>query len=468
MEFDMDAPRMDGVRIAYIGGGSLNWARVLMVGLAMEPRLSGSVRLYDIDLAAARENAVMGNRLSARGDAPGKWSYEAAGTLAEALEGADFVILSILPGTFAEMASDVHTPEKYGVYQSVGDTVGPGGAIRALRTIPMYREFGEGIRRYCPEAWVINYTNPMTVCTRTLYEAFPGIRAFGCCHEVFGTQRMAADMAERRLGVRGASRSDIRTNVLGINHFTWIDRISCGPHDLMPLYREIAREHAGDGYLCAGDAYDRASFFRCANMVKFDLMNRYGIIAAAGDRHLAEFMPPWYLRDPQTAERWGFALTPVSWRVGDRERLAERRRRITEGREELELAPTGEEGILQIKALLGMGDLVTNVNLPNSGQIEGLPSGAVVETNALFSRGSVRPVFAGRLPDDVNALVLRHVGNQEALVKAAFSMDRRLALHAFANDPLLARLDIAAIESLFGEMVENTKEYLPEYLLQRA
>ena len=163
--------------------------------------------------------------------------------------------------------------------------------------------------------------------------------------------------------------------MLGINHFTWIDRISLGACDLMPLYREVAEKCAEKGYVRSGEEPSQDSVFRGSNKVKFDLLLRYGVIAAAGDRHLAEFMPPWYLKDPETVERWGFALTPVSWRISNRRLVEERRRRIIAGQEELSLSPTGEEGILQIKAILGLGNLVTNVNIPNAGQMEGLPQG---------------------------------------------------------------------------------------------
>ena len=102
--------------------------------------------------------------------------------------------------TVGKQASDVHTPEKYGIYQSVGDTSGPGGIIRALRTLPMIEHIAKSIEKYCPNAWVINYTNPMTVIVRTLYKVFPAIKAFGCCHEVFGTQMFLAKiMTEKRI-----------------------------------------------------------------------------------------------------------------------------------------------------------------------------------------------------------------------------------------------------------------------------
>ena len=211
------------LNIAYIGGGSRGWAWGLMSDLASEEKLSGTVKLYDIDLQAAKNNELIGNSISNLENVKGIWKYEAVNSLKEALTGADFVIISILPGTFNEMKSDVHTPEKYGIYQSVGDTTGPGGVIRALRTVPMYIEIAESIKEYSPDAWVINYTNPMALCTRTLYKVFPDIKVFGCCHEVFGTQKILAGMLHDMEGIETPERDEIKINVLCINHFTWID-----------------------------------------------------------------------------------------------------------------------------------------------------------------------------------------------------------------------------------------------------
>ncbi|MBZ4645329.1 MAG: galacturan 1,4-alpha-galacturonidase [Petroclostridium sp.] len=449
-----------GLNIAYIGGGSRGWAWNLMSDLALEEQLSGTVKLYDVDFQTAYNNEIIGNSLSKREDVKGKWQYAAVKTLEEALTGADFVVISIVPGTFKEMASDVHLPEKYGIYQSVGDTVGPGGLVRALRAIPMYVEIAESIKRYSPNAWVINYTNPMTLCTRTLYEIFPQIKAFGCCHEVFGTQKLLASMLKDLKGIENVKRSEIKVNVLGINHFTWIDKASYKNIDLMPLYREFADKYYEDGFEDGEKGHWMNSYFASANRVKFDLFRRYGLIAAAGDRHLAEFMPPWYLKDPETVRKWKFSLTPVSWRVEHREELIQKGKRLAKGEEQVELKASGEEGIRQIKALVGLEEFVTNVNLPNQGQMQGIPIGAVVETNALFSRDSIRPVMAGKLPDDVQNLVMRHVLNQETVLKAALTKNKSLAFRAFINDPLV-NIPVKEAEELFNQMLENTKEYLP-------
>lgn len=450
------------IQIAYIGGGSKEWAWKLMTDLAMEPDLGGVVRLYDIDRPAAEKNARIGNRLSARADAAGKWDYRVSDTLQQALEGTDFVLISILPGTFEEMRSDVHAPEKYGIYQSVGDTAGPGGMIRALRTLPMFVEIVRAIRAVCPDAWVINYTNPMSLCVQILYHEFPQIKAFGCCHEVFGTQELLAKMCREFLGLETTPpRSDIHVNVTGINHFTWFTQASYKGEDLFPLYRKFCEKYGETGYLNPKKPWT-GSYFYCAHRVKFDLFRRYGYIAAAGDRHLAEFMPPVYLKDPQTVHDWMFHLTTVDDRIRSLQERLQRMDRLARGEEELELAPTGEEGVLLIKALLGLKRVISNVNLPNVGQIPNLPMGAIVETNALFERDAVRPVCTGEMPEQIRALVLPHLQNHARILQAALEYDRPLVEEAFLHDPLAApHLDASRARTLVREMIQNTRAYLP-------
>ncbi len=452
---------VSGLNVAYIGGGSRGWAWGFMKDLAMDSQMEGTVRLYDIDRRAAEDNAIIGNKISAHPQAEARWKYEVADSLKDALAGADIVVISILPGTFEEMRSDVHAPEAYGVWQSVGDTVGPGGLIRALRTIPMYVTIAEAIRDYAPLAWVINYTNPMALCVRTLYEVFPEVRAFGCCHEVFGTQKLLAAMLEDKMGIAGVTRQEIKVNVLGINHFTWLDCASYEGMDLFPLYEEFAEKYYESGFARGEDNNWMNNTFKSAHRVKFDLFRRYGLIAAAGDRHLAEFMPPWYLKDPATVTGWMFGLTGVDWRINDLKQRLAHSAALVSGNEPIDLTPSGEEGHLLIKALLGLGELVSNVNLPNRGQIANLPLGAVVETNALFRRGEILPLQAGTLPGNVQTLVIRHVCNQENTLRAAIDCDYKLALATFLNDPLMSRVDERDGEALFKKMLKATAKYLP-------
>lgn len=450
--------RVDDIQIAYIGGGSRGWAWTFMTDLALEPSISGAIRLYDIDREAAGANEIIGNKVKEREDAVGKWDYHTSDTLEEALTGADFIVISIMPKTFDEMEVDVHMPQRLGIYQSVGDTAGPGGMMRALRTIPMFVEFAEAIKKYSPRAWVINYTNPMSLCVKTLYQVFPQIKAFGCCHEVFGTQKVLAGIAQKELGIEHISRNEIHVNVLGINHFTWFDYASYKGIDLFPVYRKYIDEHFEEGYE-ENDNNWMNSTFSCAHRVKMDLFKRYGLIAAAGDRHLAEFMPgDEYLKDPETVAGWKFGLTTVAWRKEDLVKRLERSQRLKSGEEEIELKPTGEEGILLIKALCGLDRVVSNVNIPNTArQISNLPETAIVETNAVFERDAIRPLQAGKIPENVLELILPHVKNHERIMKAALNGDKELVVEAFEQDPLVkGRASGEEIRRLVEDMMAAT------------
>ncbi len=447
-----DNKAMD-VKIAYIGGGSRGWAWKLMSDLALEKSMSGTVALYDTCMEAAENNAEIGNRICRDFPDASPWKYKAYEKLSDALTGADFVVISILPGTFDEMDSDVHTPETYGIYQSVGDTVGPGGILRALRTIPMYEKIAHAVRDYCPDAWVISYTNPMTLCTDALYRAFPGIKAFGCCHEVFTTQKAFMNYLKKTEGIEDIKRSDIKLHITGINHFTWVTRGRYKNIDLFPLYSKLFEPlEDGKPIWNAADAN-----------IKLDLYRRYGYIAAAGDSHLAEFCPGnWYLNSEEARKKCNVYLKRVPNRKEDLKKRLAKSEELISGKIPFEMTPSGEEGVLQMKALLGLGDIVTNVNLPNYGQIPNLPLGAVVETNAHFCADTVTPVQTGALPSSLYALIAPIVAEQQMIGEAAQNRDLELACLAFCKDALVT---IPAYEArkLFDTMVENTKHYLTEY-----
>lgn len=455
--------RVDELKIAYIGGGSKGWAWGLMSDLAVANDISGTVYLYDIDFEAAKRNEIIGNSVKNCPEAVTDWKYVAVETLEEALKGADFVVISILPGTMEEMDSDVHWPEKYGIYQSVGDSTGPGGIIRALRTIPMMQVIANGIKENCPDAWVINYTNPMTVCVKTLYETFPEIKAFGCCHEVFGTQKLLTKALDEIEGVKDVKRSEIKVNVIGVNHFTWLTSAKYKNIDLFPIYKKFCEKYAESGFNKRTDINWMNDFWAYAEKVKMDLFLRYGYIAAAGDRHLAEFCNKhWYLESREHVANMKFGLTPVSFRVEHYQKLLDQSTRMINGEEQFKITETGEEGVMQIRALLGLEDLVTNVNIPNRGQIPNLPYGAVLETNAVFRDDCLVPVHAGEIPVEIHPLIAKICDEQEMIVQAGIERDLEKAFVAFVNDPLVTLAPPVA-HKMFNEMVENTKKYLTMY-----
>lgn len=454
------------IKIAYIGGGSKLWARTFMSDLAVAEDLSGEIALYDIDMEAARRNAKIGTYINQDPRTRSKFDYKLYERLEDALEGADFVVISILPGTFREMRSDVHAPEKYGVYQSVGDTVGPGGVLRAMRTVPIYEGFAAKIRDICPGAWVINFTNPMSICTKALYDVFPRIKAFGCCHEVFHTQEFLTCVLKEIRGIK-VHRSRIYTDACGINHFTWITEAKYQDIDLLALLPEFMERFYEEGYF-EREGEDRFAFrydpFAYGNKVKLDLYRKYGALAAAGDRHLAEFMPnQWYLRDPETVKEWQFGLTTVDFREREQAQRIAESIEMAEGRKEFAVVKSTEEAVDLMKALMGFQTVVSNVNMPNLGQMPQMPLRSIVETNCVFSNDQVKPVMAKPLPTLAANLVYRNCVNIDATYEGIKERDLGKIYAAFANQPLCGTLTMEQSQALFREMCENTRGYLDPY-----
>ena len=305
-------------------------------------------------------------------------------------------------------------------------------------------EYAAAVKAQCAEGVI--YTVPQGESSKSLktYEA------------------LLCAMLEDQCGITGVTRQEIHTGVIGINHFTWLNSATYQGMDLFPMYRKFAEKYHDSGFTKGMDDNWMNNSFACSHKVKFDLFLRYGLIAAAGDRHLVEFLPPWYLKDPETVREWGFGLTTVAWRKNDlKERLA-RRARLLSGEEELDMKGSGEEGHLLIKALLGLGEMVSNVNIPNRGQISNLPLNAVVETNALFRRDSIAPIHAGSLPMGIDALVTRQVLNQEATVRAALTCDRQLALNTLMNDPQMGHVSLQDGKKLLDDLLEAQRKFLPK------
>jgi galacturan 1,4-alpha-galacturonidase len=457
------------IKIAYIGGGSRYWARLLMTDLALCPHLEGEIALYDIDYEAAMRNVAHAKGIYGHPDAKTTFAVYAYHTAEEALEGADFVVLSILPGPMQMFANDLDIPAHYGILQTVGDTTGPGGISRALRSVPIYLDYAHQIMDLCPEAWVINYTNPMTLCTAALYAATPDIKAFGCCHEVFGTQRRLAGIVAEHLDVPRPPRQAIKTDVAGVNHFTfaptahWQGPGTDAPVDLYPV---VARYLETSDVWTDHTAWSKAmeaqgQWFTSRGKVAFEFFRRYGVLGAAGDRHLMEFVP-WYLGSEAAVHRYGVRLTPSSYRLGTWQppQNAPQVETSAEEKDAGGLTHSGEEGVAQMMALLGIEPLDTNVNLPNMGQMPAMPLGAVVETNAQFRKDRLIPVVPKPLPEGVRALVRRIVDVQAMTLEAAIHRDKDLAFQALLDDPL-CRIPVDQAGAMFNELLEANAAMLP-------
>ncbi len=393
---------MKDIKIAFIGGSSLN-VRNFTTLIQKENKISATVYFYDFD-KTINENET---------------AYKTVKTIDNALIDADFVII-LLSETLDEMRPDILTAEKYGIYQTAYDSVGPLGIMRTLRIVPKIKYIAEKIKKLCPNAWVINFTNPLSVSVKTLYKTFPDIKAYGASYEVSKTRQLINSI----LGRNQKDWQDIKVNVLGINDFTFLTQATCGGKDDLPKLKEFAKE-----------SYDKD-----ANRVRFDLFLRFDVLPATCDRKIVEFLPKnWYLKNLETVKKWGL-----------------------EQDFEDECEEIFKELVRQIEALLGLSDYVVNANMPNRGQMEGMPLGAIVETNVKFTKDCIKPMYAGGLKSEVQALVYKAYAEEELAFSAGFYGDYENAFKALICDSLVD-LDFKDSRSLFNEMLENSKQNLPYY-----
>lgn len=457
----------DQVKITYIGGGARDWPPKLFRDLAFCTEISGEVALYDLDYESAQRNADFGNWVLEQDGAVADWNYTAVEDRAEALEGADFVILSTQFNPANTFVHDLDIPREYGIYGAVGATIGPGGILRAMRTVPVYREFGNAVEEHCPDAWVLNYTNPLTFATRALYEAYPDINAIGLCHEVFHAQNLLAELVEQYYDVDQPTRDEIDINVKGINHYTWVDEARWKGIDLLKVVNHHMKQDGVRREYSAQEMADENPFID-NNQVTYELYDRFGILPAAGDRHLVEY-GTWFIQGdmPQDLNRWGVKRTTSDyrrkhWNPAESEQTTD----VTawmNGEEEFELEQSGEIAVDLMRTLATGGSMKTHVNLPNMGQISNLPDGAVVETNALITGNSIKPITAGPLPRQVCNQIQTHVNTHETIVEAAFEGDVDHAFRAFLNDPQVRTLQTETARELFAELIDAQVDYLPDW-----
>ena len=440
---------MARTRICFIGGGSYNWMPKLLGDLALSPELEGTIVLHDLNAAAMDDIQRYGTRAMASTGA--SFGIETSDNLSEALDGAEFVVVTITTGGLETMRLDLDIPEQYGIYQSVGDTVGPGGLSRALRNVPVMAHIAEQMQTHCPDAWLLNLTNPLTVLTRTVNVTAPKLKAMGLCHELFGVRRGLMRMF-------GGEVADFEMRVAGVNHLIWILDMTIRGRDGLGMVRDFVDSGERVPIAPSRGAWNEPFVDRWK--LKLELFDVYGALPAAGDRHLAEFFS-YYLTDATgQGEDYGVLLT----KIPHREQQVATARSAVHAALDGELPPVtrSPEATADIVSAVANGRSVrTIVNLPNTGQVDNLPRGAVVETLAEITSAGAQPLVVGALPPGVLGTVQPHVTNQEMIVEAALNGDRRLALQAMANDPLVPSLPIA--RQVLDDLLAAHAAYLPQF-----
>jgi alpha-galactosidase len=436
-------------RICFIGGGSYNWMPKLLTDLALTHELEGTVVLHDVNPSALDDIERYGRKVFAR--AGSNFAIQTTTDLEAGLDGADFVVVTITTGGLETMRIDLDIPEKYGIYQSVGDTVGPGGLSRALRNVPVMAGIAQAMQRRCPDAWMLNLTNPLTVLTRVVGMTAPRIKAVGLCHELFGVRAGLIRMF-------GGDVHDFEMRVAGVNHLIWVLDMTIRGQDGLRMVRDFVAESRPLPIPEARGSWHQPFVDRWK--LKLELFDLYGSLPAAGDRHLAEFFSSYLTEATGRGEDYGVLLTTIP----------DRQKQVATARAAVQSAIQGElpaltrspEATADIVSAVTNGRSVrTIVNLPNSGQVDNLPRGAVVETLAEITSAGAQPLTVGALPPGILSTLQPHVTNQEMIAVAALEGDRSLALQAMVNDPLVPNLQTA--RAMLDDLLEAHAAYLPQF-----
>jgi alpha-galactosidase/6-phospho-beta-glucosidase family protein len=434
-------------KITLVGGGSYGWGPAVIGQLLTHPYLAGwRVVLHDLDPEPLELVYRLGQRWRAQLGSPS--GLERTTDLAAALDDAGFVVVTISTGGLRAMGADLEVPERFGVFQTVGDTVGPGGVSRTLRNAPVFLGLARAMERHCPQAWMLNASNPLSALTRAVNKE-TGIRALGLCHGVRGVARQFA-------GFFGVSPDQCAYTNAGIDHCAWFTDFVVDGRPAADLLAERGLEawlRLPPGQAERDPRFGSLYSLRCG----LALGRQLGALPAIGDRHLVEFFPG-YLHSLESVVRHGLQRTTIAEREAGRQ---EARQRLEEqlAAAEPSTPPSGSDDVAGwIAALAGGPRLEDNVNAPNWGQIPQLPAGAVVETRGVLDGTGCRPLVSP-LPAALEAVVRPHVLRQELLVEAAVAGDTGRALAALASDPLLSCPDLAP--PMLAELMSATREWLP-------
>lgn len=418
-------------KIAMIGAGSTVFVKHLLTDLFLTPEIGAmDIALMDIDPDRLATSGRVAENLVARTGADARVTMST--DRAPALDGADFVIVMIQVGGYRPATvTDFEVPERLGLRQTIGDTMGAGGIMRALRTVPVLADIADDMRRLCPNALMLQYANPMAMICWALGRLAPDIRVVGLCHSVQKTAQMLADHL-------GEDMADISYDCAGINHMAFFTRfeklIAGGRQDLYPRLRQV--EPPAD------------------ERVRYDILKRFGRFVTESSEHFAEYVP-WYIkRDrPDLIERFNIPLNEYPrrceaqierWGTLEKTLLAD---------DATALERSVEYAADIVRAHIGGPPVVIHGNVINRGLIDNLPEGCCVEVPCLVDRSGLTPVKVGALPVQLASLMLTNIAAQACAVDAIVTGDREQVRRAMALDPHTgAELSLDQIWALEAEL----------------
>ncbi len=441
------------IKVAIIGAGSAVFAQRMITDiLAIEGLDGGTFALVDIDaerLELAHQIAELTVKRAGKA-----WTVEATTDRRQILADCDYVISTIEVAGLPNVRHDNDIPLKYGIDQCIGDTIGPGGIFKYLRTAPAWIEILDDVEELCPRAIVINYTNPMSALVLAAVRA-TDLSVVGLCHSVQGTSRQLA-------GYMGIPYDRMLYRCGGINHLAWFKELELDGEDLYPRLRRAAADPA---------MYEE-------DPVRFEMMLHFGAFVTESSGHFSEYVPYFrkrpdlikkYTRAGYLGESSFYANNWPTWRRAHDDKIRDWIARERRGEQAIDLARSNEYGADIVEAHQLNRPRVIYGNVGNVGLIDNLPTDGCVEVACLVDRNGIQPTHFGYLPTQLAALDHAHMMVHDLMAEAVLNEDREAAVHALMLDPLTAAVcSPAEIRQMFDEMAEAERDYLPRWVNPQA
>jgi alpha-galactosidase len=441
-------------KIAFIGAGSTVFMKNIIGDVLQRPALAGArVALMDINDQRLAESAVVANKLVDTLGVPA--TVETTTSQRAALDGADFVVVAFQIGGYEPATvTDFEVPKRYGLRQTIADTLGVGGIMRGLRTVPHLWPICEDMLDVCPGAVLLQYVNPMAINTWAITAKYPAVRQVGLCHSVQGTARELAHDLDIPL-------DRVRYRAAGINHMAFYLNFEEIMEDgsYRDLYPDLLRAYR------EGQAPKPGWNPRCPNKVRYEMLTRLGYFVTESSEHFAEYTP-WFIKHdrPDLIEEYGIPLDEYPKRCV--EQIARWERQAKEYREAntIEVKASHEYASSIMNSVWTGEPSVIYGNVRNNGAITSLPDDAAVEVPCFVDRNGIQPTHIGELPPQLTALIRTNLNVQELTVKALLNENREHIYHAAMMDPhTAAELDLKQIWSLVDDLIAAHGEWLPEW-----
>lgn len=437
-------------RIAFIGAGSTIFMKNIVGDVLHFPALEGATfALMDINEQRLEESALVARKLIA---ASGRSAQvETTFDQRRALAGADFVVTAFQIGGYEpSTVIDFDIPKQYGLRQTIGDTLGVGGIMRGLRTVPHIWRVAADMAELCPDATLLQYVNPMAINTWALAERYPHVKQVGLCHSVQNTvEELAHDL--------DLPKDEIRYRVAGVNHVAFFLDLTHQGRSLYPALRE--------GYRNGRLPKPPLLMPRCANKVRYEVMDHLGYFCTESSEHLAEYVP-WFIKDGRDDLIAAFSVPLDEYPKRCIEQMADwsEQAKTYRSAERIDFAKSHEFAAEIMNAMVTNQPYTIYGNLPNRGQAPQLPMGAAVEVPCMVDAGGIQPTVIDDIPPQLVALMRTQINVQELVVRALVDEEIEHVYHAAVMDPhTAAELDLRQIRSLVTDLLVAHGDMLPDF-----